>query len=102
MAEWNAPSMLANFASVMNERAPHIDRTGTILYFVRAAAPATADLFWARREPGALAWEPAQPVAGVNSGLEEDDPWVSVDQRTIYFARRTDDRSETDLYMATR
>ena len=72
------------------------------LYFTRAAVatPTQVDLFRARWD-GAR-YTDVEPVAELNTGRKDSDPWVSPDHRTIYFSRAGASAFTDDLYMATR
>jgi WD40-like Beta Propeller Repeat len=74
------------------------------LYFTRNAAHTNPDLDLYVAHWNGTTYGDAEPLAPLNTGTTRDsDPWVSPDQRTIYFSsNRLGGAGFDDIYMATR
>jgi Tol biopolymer transport system component len=96
---WATPVSLAGVNSSAYDSDPFMMNDRLAIYF-RSDRDGTADLFVARR--ASIAYPFGTPVAipELDTPSMESDPWVSPDQRTIFFSS---DRSGVEaLYMATR
>ena len=72
----------------------------TTLYFSSEQA-GDRDLYVAHRAAPVAPWQPAQPLTELNvAGADEEDPWLSADERTVIFASSR--AGSFDLYIATR
>ena len=93
---------LANVNTSGGDQDPHLTTDLLQLYFAREeAAGASLDILVASRSQPDLAFEPAQPLAGFATTLEEADPVVSPDQRVIVFTTNMNDAGR-DIFFATR
>jgi hypothetical protein len=75
---------------------PFVNDSNTFILWYSARS-GNNDLWSARRASPTLPWDAASPIGELNTTTNaEGDPWLSPDERVIYFARNN------DLYMATR
>jgi hypothetical protein len=74
-----------------------VDTGLTVYYYAQlpGSVDGSADLYIARR-PDLDSEFTVEPIAELNTGEFEADPWVTADQRTLYFTRAD------DIYYATR
>jgi WD40-like Beta Propeller Repeat len=91
-ATWGLPSAIVALATAQEETAPAFARGNKVLYFARGTN------LYVARGPGLV---DAAPVTELNLSMGEGDPWVTDDERTIYFSRVTPGFGR-DIYMATR
>jgi hypothetical protein len=95
-----APVRVAEVASAASELGPSISADCLTLYF---SSDRTGDfeLYQATRPSVTAAWTLIGPLADFNLiDEDEQDPWLSPDQRRMYFASTRD--AEFDLFVATR
>lgn len=83
------------------EGAPFVTEDCLTLYYA-GSGDGGLDLYVMTRPTIDSPWSNPQPIADLNSGGLEADPWVSPDQRTIVFSRDPTGGGSYDLYMATR
>lgn len=80
---------------------PQLDENGTVLYFTLRKADNTSDIYRARLVDGK--WQPAQPVAELNSNGDDVGPVISRDGKTLYlYSDRSGGQGGFDLYAAER
>lgn len=74
------------------------------LYFSadRAGGPGGRDLYRASRADASASFGDVRRVEGVNGTADDHMPWLSPDERTIYFASNREGADGLDLWMATR
>ncbi len=96
---WGPPRRVAELASAVDEIAPFIDATGTLVVF-SSVRDGDSDIYVATRASRAAPFDPPMPPASVNTDESETDPWLSPDQRTIAFTRGTN--QARDIYFAQR
>jgi len=72
------------------------------LYFTRGAvaAPTKLDIFRARWN--GTSYTDLEPVPELNTTGKDSDPWLSPDQRTIYFSRDIANNGNDEIYSSTR
>lgn len=63
---------------------------------------ANFDLWVATRESVDDPWGEPVPVEELNTGESENDPWLSPDRTTLYFASDRGPQMDSDIYMAVR
>jgi Tol biopolymer transport system component len=99
---WGPRTIIAELASPDQDVAPSLDATETTLFFAstRAGGKGGLDLWTATRVTRAVPFAAPQPVAELNSTADDSDPWVSADQRILYFASNRS--GPLELYVATR
>lgn len=93
---WGAPAAVVelNAAGVLDSE-PSVNDTDTFVIWYSARS-GNNDLWSARRASPAQPWGTATPLAELNTAAAESDPWLSPDERVLYFAR------DNDLFVATR
>ena len=93
------PVVIAELSSTDNDLSPLVSEDCLTMYF---SSDRTGDyvLYRAVRPDVASPWQLVGPVPGVDTPDAEQDPWVSADDRRLYFASTRD--GEFDLYLATR
>ena len=101
-AAWPAPAHVVALATGNLESDPTLDAGRTVIYFDsdRAGGAGGWDLWRATRPDAASAWGALERVVELNGPSSEGDPWLSPDQRTIFFS--SDRGGNWDLYVATR
>jgi hypothetical protein len=94
---WATPMLVPGVNSTTaNDGEPFVNATNTLLLWASDRA-GTFDLWMARRALPTDPWGPPMPIAELNTmGGAENDPWLSTDEHTIYFARNN------AIFMATR
>lgn len=100
-AVWATPSPIAGLSSSEQDQCPWTDPTFTVLFFAsrRPGGAGESDIWVTTRAVGGDFVTPVV-VKGINTDSSESDPWISPDQRTIYF---TSDRDgNPDIFVATR
>jgi hypothetical protein len=98
-APWNPPALVSELISGDSEADPWVDDSNRIIYFNIALA-GTTDLFVATRPTPDVPFDPAQPLAELNTAQSDADAWLTQDLRTIYFSRGA--TSSRELYIARR
>lgn len=97
---WSPPALVAEIVASAGDPSVHVDDRGVAMYLVQNNN-ATKDLFWTTRPMAGAPWAATVPVAELNTGVSESDPWLSPALRVIYFVR-DDGVGTKDIYMATR
>jgi Tol biopolymer transport system component len=97
---WRGPVAIAILDTANNEQDGVLADEGRALYFTQGGGVALNELMVARRSTVDDAFGAATPLTELNSAMNELDPWVSEDERTIYF--NSDRGGNEDLYFATR
>jgi hypothetical protein len=99
-APWGNPAPVTELNTVGHEdSSPWLDQAARVIYFASDRG-GNMDLWVATRPDRATSFSAPSPVSGLCSSDSEADPWLSPDQRTIYFARNAG--GNWDLYTATR
>lgn len=96
------PTLVAELSSPGEDCSVSSSQSGREI-FLETTRPATTfgwNLFVATREDPAYPWQAPVEVAELNSNADDQDPWLSPDRRTLYFASSRSGNSE--LYVATR
>lgn len=93
---WSSGTRVTELASPLTESSPDLDETGLVVYFHSDRLTGTSDDIYVatRASPG----EPFGPpiVSDISTALDEGDPTLTADQRTLVFHRRL------ELQIATR
>jgi Tol biopolymer transport system component len=97
---WPEPTPIAelNQAST-SETAPMMSADGQTIYFTSNRGGGGAELYLATRTTDRTFAAPT-PISELDATLEQTDPWISPDQRTIVFV--SDQDGTRDLWEATR
>lgn len=97
-----APVVVAELSSPQDDCSVSVSTSGRELFLetTRPAAVTGWNLFVATREDPADPWSAPVEVAELNTLFDEQDPWLSPDRRTLYFASNRDGTLE--IYVATR
>lgn len=88
-----------------NEGTPFLSYDGLTLYFyaTRQGGPGDRDLWFATRADAQADFDEAELVAGVNGESYDHLPWLSDDERTLYYTTHRDGGlGQSDIWMATR
>jgi Tol biopolymer transport system component len=72
---------------------------GLTLFYSSAASVDAGDLFYAVRPSMDEPFGEPVPIADLNTGADERDPWLSPDGSTLYFA--TNREGTLDIYVAS-
>jgi WD40 repeat protein len=101
MIDWELPMPIDELNGIGRDCTPWIDADETELWFasVRAGGLGQEDIWRVAVDDG-LFGEP-EPVVELNGPGIDEDPWLSPDGNTIYFASDRDDEN-FEIYMATR
>ena len=99
---WAPPAPLDAVNTPSADGDPWLDATGTVLYFSsdRPGGLGGRDLWRAVRPDVASPFGAPAPVAELNTVAADRNPWLSPDQRTIWFS--SDRSGAWKLYVATR
>jgi hypothetical protein len=80
---------------------PKLTTDGTVLFFSRRIDGRQSDIYVSRLQNGT--WQPAQPVAELNSAANEVGPILSPDGKQLYFySDRPGGLGGTDIYVASK
>ena len=82
---WSTLSSTGTLGPVANAVNPHLSADGLTLVF--ASPGGGGNLYISRRGALGSAWAPAAPITELNTLDDESDPWLSADQRRLYFSR---------------
>jgi hypothetical protein len=88
---WPSPEPVEGVNSATYESDPWISAVGGVLFYVTdVTTPMTQGgrEIWSARAASGVTFMDAAPVVELNSAVHELDPWLSGDQRTIFFARQ--------------
>jgi Tol biopolymer transport system component len=95
-----APTRIAELDTSGTNTAGHLSPDCLTLYFSSDRSGNQFDLYATTRAAVGNPWQTPVPLSDFNASGDEDDPWMSPDQRLFVF---TSDRSGNhDLYMSTR
>lgn len=99
---WRGPAAIGTVNTASNDQDGVLADGGKALYFATGTGAMVSgnELMVSTRPSIDVAFGPATPVSELNTMMNELDPWIADDQRTIYF---NSDRAGTeDLHVATR
>lgn len=100
-AAWRGPAAIAALNTANDEQDGVLADEGRALYYTQGGDPTVLkELVVARRPTVDAAFGPPTPLVEINSAMDELDPWVADDERTIYF--NSNRGGNEDLYFATR
>lgn len=100
---WGTPAKVAELdVASSTESGPELSDDGKTIWFARALVGGTTgyDLYTATRANPSSAWETVTKVAELSTNGHERAPHVSVDGKTMWFARH--DGTDYDIWVATR
>lgn len=99
---WATPVPLAEVNSAAEDRDGHLSEDGLVLYLISSRIGAQSrDLYRASRASRGAAFGAPERIVELSTAREEVGPWVSPDERVIYFSRAAEDGTFA-LYQATR
>ena len=96
---WAAPMLVTELQTPGTETEPTLTPGETLMVF-SGDGPGIRDLYTTSRATAAAPWETPVPIAELNTGASEEDPWMSPDGRTLVFASNRGGGYE--LYISTR
>jgi Tol biopolymer transport system component len=99
---WSSPQLLSVSTSA-GDRSPCLSASELEIIFSSDRMSATVDvqdLYTAHRSSVDAPFESPLPITELNTGFDEDDPWMSPDGHTLYFSSDRDGNPE--LYVARR
>lgn len=97
---WSTPVLVSELDSPLHDSAASLRDGGHTLYMAREVTTGQMDIFYATRTSATTPFSTPVLLANVNAGTLDFDPWVSADQRTLYFA--SDRGGSMKIYEATR
>lgn len=99
---WSGPVPLVELNTDALDCGAWVDESQQVIVFTstRLGGPAT-DLWQARRSAPDGPFEAAQPIAELNTGAYDEDPWLSPSGDTVFFASDRDS-TDKDLWVAQR
>jgi hypothetical protein len=99
---WSVPIKVKGINSTKPDYGPWVNAAQTAVYFVSyRTGPKDGEAIWvAARPDAASAFSAPIPVPGLNGKAGDEDPWLSPDMKTIYFAGNRG--GSYGLLMATR
>jgi Tol biopolymer transport system component len=98
---WGTPTLLANINSSTLDLSACLSADGLTLYF-HSARVANDELYVATRTTLGSPFSAPQPIAELNSPYADDDPWVSPDGHTMFFASDRDSPGVMQIYESHR
>lgn len=104
-ASFDVVGVVADLSSTGTEAQPWLSADGLRLYFAsdRTGGLGSQDLWGATRPSAEAAFEPAEPLAELNTVADDWGPSLSLDERTIYFySSREGGLGSSDIWQATR
>jgi Tol biopolymer transport system component len=101
-ATWNAPTLISELVSAMDDSAPWMSADGRTFYFgsTRAGGQGSQDVYTAVRATTADPWGAPVAVTELNDANYDSDPWLASDLRTMFYSRTAG--SVRNIFMATR
>lgn len=98
---WSTP-LTISIDSTADDSAPWLAGDGRTLYFGsdRAGGQGQQDVWMATRATPTAPWTTPAPVTELNGTENDSDPWLSPDQRTLFYSRQVG--SMRSIYTATR
>lgn len=87
---WSAPTT-SSINSIADASAPWLSADARTLYFgtTRTGGQGLQDLWMAIRPTPGDPWTTPTPVTELNGVDNDSDPWLSPDQRTIFYSRQS-------------
>lgn len=86
-APWGQPAKVPGVNSTASDYGPWVDATTTVVYFVSYRTGQPGEAIWVATRPDtASPFGTPIPVPGLSSKANDEDPWLSPDMKTIYFA----------------
>ena len=83
---WETPTPVTGINTAANDAEPFINGSNTLLLFA-SDRDGNYDLFMARRARATDPWGAPVALGELNTSGTERDPWLSPDERTLFFAR---------------
>lgn len=100
---WGPVTWLDNVSTTALEVSPWIDASGTVLFFSSNRGGLPQVQIWAAVRSGpSQAFPSPQLVTSLSPGDKNEDPWLSPDLKTVYFASRPAGQTGMDIYTAAR
>ena len=101
---WSEPEPVVELNSEVDDLARGPDRTGRELWMAskRASDGEVYDIFVATRAGRSEPWAAPVEVTELNSEAYDADPFLAVDDRTIFFTSSRAESTDDDLYVAVR
>ena len=101
-AAWSAPQPIVELNTEHLENRLWISADATVAYFDsdRPGGVGSRDLYVATRDTASTPFGTPKGVPGLNSSSDEEDPWVTPDLRTIFFASTRN--GSQDIFVAHR
>jgi hypothetical protein len=102
LAVWSKPfPIVGAVSSPENDCDPMMPEPTSELYFASARAGMTGYDLYVAQPDSANGFETPTPIAELNSGLNDRDPWVSPDRRTMYFTSARNGNGD-EIFVTTR
>jgi Tol biopolymer transport system component len=98
---WSTPLSVEGLAGPGFDSDQHLTFDGARIYWCSQRS-GNSDLWTAVRDGIGQPFTQVAPVDDLNTALEEDDPWISPDGRTLYFSRGTEFGVEMSIWVSTR
>jgi hypothetical protein len=100
---WSPPVVIVELTTSSRDRSPSVSADGLTIWFIsdRPGGVGLNDLYEATRPDLDSPFGEPVNLAELNTPDSEDDPWVSPDGRTIFWARKST-AGDSELVMATR
>lgn len=101
-AAWGTPELVPELNTERYEADAVLDITGLRIFYTAVLEDATVgrEVLTAIRPSVSEPFDAPEPLMGVNTADDDEDPWLSPDMATMYFVRRT--ATGQDIYVATR
>lgn len=101
---WTAPVTVPELNTDGPDAVRSISGTGLVAAVMSAAGGSSRyDLFLARRADASSSWTPPVPIAELNTGENEADPFLTPNELMLFFtATREGETQGDDLFVATR
>jgi hypothetical protein len=87
---WATPTAIAEINAVGSVARPHLTDDRLSIYFQGPGLVSGGDIWYAHRATATDPFDPPQRVTEVNTSSDEQDPWVSADQRTLLVSSNRD------------
>jgi hypothetical protein len=102
-AVWGTPIERADINTSSRDRSPSVSTDGLTIWFIsdRPGGLGLNDIYEATRPALDSPFGPAVNLRELNTPDSEDDPWVSPDGRTIFWAGKSA-AGDSEIFMATR
>lgn len=96
---WGLPIPIASLNTAEEESQQWCNGALTLIYFSRRNAGGNLDIWFASRANASLPFDAPQMVSELATSVDDADPWVSPDLRTMYFYRGS---GTGDIYVSKR